>query len=116
MTGVDCIGLIMCVAIDLDLAEVTDEQFKRMSRYGPRGDIPRLIAGLNRYLTPVDTLDIGDVAHIAWGPGQEYHVAIISRLRPLSVIHAAGDRGCVTECIVHRRMSIVQGYRFKGVK
>jgi len=117
--GVDCIGLIMQVAVDMGLVSISELEFKRMSRYKTIPDIDRLIAGLNRYMIEVPDVQVGDVAHISWGPGADYHVGFVSRVEEhVHVIHACADPGRVIESAVPEDkdwMRIISYYRFKEV-
>lgn len=110
--GVDCIGLLLCVAHALGLSAYETHAYSR----NPSGyRMARLMA---HHLTRIDFTQVGpaDVLHLATVT-EPQHVAIVSRAHPLYVIHADSAAGRVVEVRLDERLlKRVRGsYRVPGL-
>jgi cell wall-associated NlpC family hydrolase len=91
-TGVDCIGLAICVAHELRISDFDIDGYGRV----PSG---RMMARMMRdMLDPVSLADAapGDLLHMAFS-GQPQHIAIMSSADPDRIIHADANIGRVVE-------------------
>ena len=111
--GVDCAGVIVCVAKELKL----DSDFEDITDY-PRMPDGRLKELLTRYLikVPFNERQIGDIVSIAWAK-EPQHLAILTE--PNKILHAygIGKNGKVVETsLVGKHLNSVKGvYRFPEV-
>lgn len=89
--GVDCAGLLMCVAYDLRLRDV------QISGYGRQPNEDEFRAALREHLVPIGYTDIlpGDV--LTFAVPIEQHIAIVSRINPIWIIHAYEKVGRVVD-------------------
>lgn len=108
--GVDCAGLVVCVAHELKLS---DFDFRA---YGPMPNASKLQMILNEQMDKIDYSDatVGDVYLMKFDK-EPQHLAIIT---DIGLIHSYADAGSVVE---HRiddywRSRIVGAYRFKKGK
>lgn len=92
--GIDCAGLLVCAAKDINMPSVPDIKGYRRS---PDGKTLRKI--LEDYLTPVslDALEPGDILLFHFDGVQPQHVAIVTTTEPLYMIHAYSVCRKVTE-------------------
>lgn len=118
--GVDCVGLVMCVARDLGITSRTDPGFKNYTGYGrsPDGHILREQLGRHMVEVPRDQMRAGDVVCVAFDLYPQ-HVGIVADYRHggFSIIHAASRHGKVieTRLLFGPAMSFVAAYRFSEV-
>lgn len=91
-TGVDCYGLLIVVAQQAGI-DVPIE-----SGYGKRPSGAHMRSRLLQYADPVPITDIqaGDILHIKFN-AQPQHLAIVSSVAPLRIIHADAIAGRVVE-------------------
>ncbi len=111
--GVDCIGLVICVASDLGLGDFSAEGYGRLPTGG------RLRAGLTDAFDTVAIADMqpGDVVLMRFA-GEPQHVAILSDMGGrLGMIHAHAAMRKVVEHGLDDvwRSRIVAVFRFKEV-
>ncbi len=86
-TGVDCLGLGVCIARDLGVDVNLDEipaDYKRLP------DGKTLIAGLDKYLGRVQTWREGDILLLALNSDWCNHLVIVTPglCRPFGIVHA----------------------------
>lgn len=113
--GVDCVGLVYCVALDLGLVE---EGEVRIPRYGPQPD-GTLLSYFEQHMVrrPVSHLAPGAVMIFSFARSP-YHAGILTSVNPSSLIHAYARRRKVVPDMVD---SVLWGrvpcalYDFKGV-
>jgi cell wall-associated NlpC family hydrolase len=119
--GVDCIGLVMCVAEEVGLLRFTSEERKRLSRYDrlPRSSTTEPL--LHQYLDPVPFGEEkpGDIPWMAWRGRRGMHAGILiwpSKTAP-RIIHVDSNAGeTVVNNIPARGIPRVLWYfKFKGV-
>ncbi|MEW5708785.1 MAG: peptidase P60 [Pseudomonadota bacterium] len=110
--GVDCAGLVICVARDLGLTD-----FDTID-YGRHADGARMRALLEAHLerVPFSEARPGDVLYL-WFVKEGQHLAFLTELDPPYVLHATAAYRKVVE---HRldetwRARVAGAYRFPGV-
>lgn len=103
--GVDCIGLAIKVAHQLDLTDFDD------TRYGRRPSGKRMKRLLRAHCLPLpfSQVEAGDLLHFATDT-DPLHVALITRVDPHYVIHAAREFGEVVE----QRLDAVMLRKLRG--
>lgn len=108
--GVDCIGLLVCAAKDAAGGEPPDAK-----AYPRRPDGVLLKASLDAHLISVDKADVkpGDIVLFQFDGVVPQHVAIISAINPIYILHSNASVKKVTE---HRmdqtwESRVVQFYR-----
>lgn len=117
--ALDCIGLLLVTALQVGVAEarmaINDPVLKSYDR---SPEPVSLIATCDRYLDPITQgeMTLGDIPVFRFKRHPQ-HFAIISELKPLSMVHALRGTGRVAE---HRiddlwRSRIVRVYRFRGI-
>jgi len=108
--GVDCAGLVACVAYDLGVRDV------RITDYTPQPDQNRFRAILREHLAPIAyaELEAGDVVTFTI-VGREQHLGIITDAAPLRFIHAYQTAGRVVEQLLDPtwRRRLRGCYRFR---
>lgn len=118
--GVDCVGLIVGVGLDLGILDLDDEKFRPWENYARTPNPAKMRQGLEFFLDPIGESEalIGDICWLEWRAGLPMHLAILSDLdgRP-AMIHAAGDIG---SCVEHDldagwHDQIVSYWRYRGV-
>lgn len=117
--GVDCLGLIGCVAADVGISNawLTDESAE-FKGYGRHPDTERIATGCARYFDPVQGVPrIGDVLLMRFD-GDPMHFGILSAVAPNYIIHAHAFARKVVENRVDDvwRSRIVRAYSFRGVE
>ena len=109
--GVDCIGLAIACAQALGLPVYDVDGYSR----APSGGMMRRL--LKAHTDPMALSDIepGDLLHMAFNE-QPQHLAIVSNLQPLRIIHADGLVGRVVEHGLDGqwRGRIRDAYRIRG--
>ena len=116
--GIDCIGLIVCVAKELGIKSRTDPNAQDVVDYGRVPDGKLLFWHLNEHLLPVEqaAMQPGDIVCVAFDKHPQ-HVGIVGDYRHggLSIIHAASKHGEVVETrlMFTAAMRFVAAFRFK---
>ena len=109
--GIDCVGLVTCVQYDLGLDDL------RLGAYNRQPDEDKFRAALLQYLDQVQfaALQLGDILTFRFVA--EQHLAFVSSLSPLSIIHAYEKVGrCIEQPVDSVWMRRLRGcYRFRGV-
>lgn len=110
--GIDCCGLLICVAWELGLSDYD------LQNYSDQPDGESLLREFNSQCTPVDTPQPGDILifKIRHFP---QHCGIMSQINDYhSVIHAYQSLNAVKEHILHDWWvkRIVAAYKFPGVE
>lgn len=122
--GIDCLGLLICVGREVGVASAYPDP--RDYKLAPDTDAMR--RGLCAHLMPVPFSErqLGDVLWFR-APLSPQHLGIISKLEPLTVIHASNAitlMRCLEQILVHGQSGPVQGasylqihgcFRFPGV-
>lgn len=108
--GIDCVGLPIVVANDLGISDFDINQYSRV----PSGHMMQRL--LSTVCTKITDIRKGDILHMAFIE-QPQHIAIVSGIDPLQIIHADTVAGKVVE---HRLddewISKIRGaYRIPGV-
>lgn len=117
--GVDCIGLVGGVALDLGLPGASEwASDKTLHCYG-RTPVPETLLGAcDRFMDRVriPEASLGDIIIMGFSYGPQ-HFAIVSRVAPNYIIHAYAQMRKVmeTKASIHGAQ-IVRAYRFKGVR
>ena len=116
--GVDCLGLIGCVAAEAGISNawITDESAE-FKGYGWQPDPARIAAGCARYFDPVNGVPrLGDVLLMKF-EAEPMHFAIVSGTEPRYMIHAHAFAQKVVENRIDDlwRSRIVRVYSFKGI-
>lgn len=94
--GVDCVGLIVGVGLNLDLFEdFSDEAFKEWNGYSRTPNPVKMGKGMMRFLRKVDEPRAGDIAWIQYREGLPMHLAILTERN--TYVHACGKTGRVIE-------------------
>lgn len=114
--GVDCAGLVICVARELGLVSPEFD----VTGYDRVPDGRSLRALCDQNLAPADCPEIGGVALVAWLDGPPQHVGIVVPYHAggLSFVHAENrrHRAVIEQRLVFgRAMRLVAAYRFPGV-
>lgn len=117
--GVDCLGLIGCVAADagIDNAWLTDESAE-FKGYGRQPDAERIAAGCARYFDPVHGVPgLADVLLMRFD-SEPMHFGLVSAINPNYMIHAHAFARKVVENRIDDvwRSRIVRAYSFRGVE
>lgn len=94
--GVDCVGLVICVARELSLVAPSFD----FTGYARAPDGVSIMAAANAHMTPVAKNDMqsGDVVVVTFDAAPQ-HLGILGNYRHggLSIIHAASKAGMVVE-------------------
>jgi len=90
--GVDCIGLLACIAKQFQISDYDETDYGRR----PSGLHMRRV--LQDNLQPIALADLreADILHMATD-NEPLHVAVVSRANPLYIIHSSSDFGKVIE-------------------
>jgi cell wall-associated NlpC family hydrolase len=88
--GVDCAGLCVCVLTELGLILSDVKNYKRI----PDGNV--FADTVNKNLTRKDNMEVGDFLIFAFD-SEPQHIAIVSQLNPLKIIHSYQKVGKVVE-------------------
>lgn len=111
--GVDCVGLVICVAREIDAVPADWD----VEGYGRVPDGKQLVHHLQQRLVPIAQaeMQLGDVVLVAFDSHPQ-HVGIVGNYLHggLSIIHASGAHGRVleTRLLFSRAMRFVAAYRF----
>lgn len=117
--GVDCIGLVGALGLHfgIDGAERWRDTPEYHS-YGRPPDPRLLLRGCAEFLDPIDIEDakLADILIMRF-EAEPMHVALVSALAPMYVVHALSRLGRVAE---HRlddgwRTNVMRAYSFRGV-
>lgn len=111
--GIDCIGLIICVAHDLKLSDFDSSNYSRQ----PAGDRMHITMAAEMDVVPREQMAPGDVVLMRFGE-EPQHVGIITDIGGrLGIIHAFAQRRMVVEHGLDDVWDsrIVAVYRFKEV-
>lgn len=93
--GIDCIGLLIKIAHSLGLSRFDIDGYSRL----PSGRMMSRLMREHMSRLAISEALPGDVLHMSFGM-QPQHVAIITKLHPVSVIHADSERGKVVEHVL----------------
>lgn len=111
--GVDCAGLLTCVAYDIELGDV------RVADYGRRPDPERAKTIIEQHMDPVPFRDLaaGDVMSFVIVRSVQ-HYGIVTEINPHQFVHAYEPAGKVIEVSLSPqwRLRLRGCYRFRGVK
>ena len=106
--GIDCAGLVIEVARELEIRSV------EITGYGREPDEEQFRRLLRQYMTPIgwDQVEAGDVLTFAFI--REQHLAIVSEREPMSIVHAYEAAGrCVEQPLDRTWLNRLRGcYRF----
>ncbi len=109
--GIDCAGLVIEVARELEIRSV------EITGYGREPDEEQFRRLLRQYMTPIgwDQVEVGDVLTFAFI--REQHLAIVSEREPMSIVHAYEAAGrCVEQPLDRTWLNRLRGcYRFPEV-
>lgn len=112
---IDCIGLPLCVAQELDLVDVQDRLITIFDyrNYGPQPVDEFIHSEFARRLIPKDTAQPGDVVTIRMSRKAICHAGIIT---DIGIIHAIKPRGVVEHSLDDRWHTRIAGiFAFPGV-
>lgn len=112
---IDCIGLPLCVAQELDLVDVQDRPIMVLDymNYGPQPADEFIHYEFSRRLIPKDTAQPGDVVTVRMSRKAICHAGIITNI---GIIHAIDGRGVVEHGLDLRWRSRIAGiFMFPGV-
>lgn len=90
--GVDCAGVPVMVAKALGLDWADAKGYARMPSNGVFG---KVVWSVLKRIT-LDQVKAGDLMTFAWR-GEEHHIAIVSQIEPIRLIHAWQEIGRVVE-------------------
>lgn len=113
--GIDCVGLIVCVARECGRIDPSVE----VTGYSRIPDGKSLMRHLHAHLDPIEKTDMqpGDVICVAFDKWPQ-HVGIVGNYwhGGLSIIHADNQRGSVieTRLMFSDYMRYVAAFRFRG--
>lgn len=116
--GVDCVGLLVGVALELGIADA--RQGARPIEFDGYGRAPNpalLLKAAEMYLDPEDGLTLGGVLLMRFHAAPQ-HFAIVSQLDPLPyIVHAYAQARKVVENRLDDlwRGRVVRHYQFRGV-
>jgi cell wall-associated NlpC family hydrolase len=96
--GVDCVGLLVCVAREAGMRVEDVEGYDRMPV--DRRLLRELDRHLERVLEGASGMRQGDVLAFSWS-GYPYHVAILTQEDPPRIMHAWVKAGAVVENQLH---------------
>jgi len=114
----DCIGLVGGVALELGIEgarEWADDP--NLHNYG-KTPMDLLLAGCDRFLTRISIHEagLGDILVMAFRRFPQ-HVAIVSQVEPMYLIHAYAQIGRVVENGVNvAQAKVVRAYRYRGIE
>ena len=107
--GVDCIGLVLLVAHDLNLTDFDIDHYSRV----PSGMMMQRKLREHCARLAISEIQPGDVLHIAYG-SQPQHLALVT---DQGMIHADNIRGVVEHGLTKYWLGKVRGaYRLPGVE
>lgn len=94
--GVDCLGLVAGIALELGIAGAyNEESFKPFRGYSRNPNPRKMGEGMNAFLIPVSSPKIGDIAWIETRERIPSHLGI--KVSENSIIHACAFAGKVIE-------------------
>lgn len=96
--GVDCVGLIVGVGLDLGImgADFGPDSFSPWAGYGRNPNPTKMLAGMQKFLKSIPAPGfVGDIVWMENRPGLPMHLAIVSAGG--NIIHACGKTGSVIE-------------------
>jgi cell wall-associated NlpC family hydrolase len=113
--GVDCIGLMAGVAVELGLVDAVTVFERERWDYNLSPDPSRMEEALRRFCEPTDYPTVGDWLHIAARGRRGTHVVLLASAK--AVIHACCDHGRVVEQPLAggAMRSLIRGYSFPGL-
>lgn len=98
--GVDCVGLIAGVGVELGLLNLPTKEVRQFWNYGRLPDPEKMGRLLEKYLIRIDSddQDIADIAWIQWRDGMPMHLAMMSKMKSRdTIIHAYSGVGKAVE-------------------
>lgn len=109
--GVDCRGLVSCIAYDLGIADV------RIDDYDRQPDERRFRTEVRRHLDSIQFAELRPGDMLTFWFGGERHFGVVSAIEPLTIVHADEGVGRVIETPVDQAMLLrVRGcWRYRGV-
>ena len=94
--GVDCLGLVAAVAIELDIGgKYSKDSFIPYMRYSRNPNPNHMRKAMHQFLIPVEVPQIGDIAWIETRENIPSHLGIMTS--PKTIIHADAFSGKVIE-------------------
>ncbi|OLE54576.1 MAG: hypothetical protein AUG51_07785 [Acidobacteria bacterium 13_1_20CM_3_53_8] len=114
-TGLDCAGLVICVAQAFGCFRGLD--YRPHSSPSTSGAFPAAVQRETQRI-PAASAKPGDILYLSFKGMRAAHVAIVSALSPLRVIHAGDMTEKVIEAPLNARLKqfIVCAYQFRGLK
>ena len=117
--GVDCIGFVGGVALELGIAEATQWLADRTcAAYGRIPDSAMLLGACERYLDPIRPAEAlpGDVLVMRFDADPQ-HFALLSALDPRYIVHAFAQARRVVENRLDDAWSrrVCRAFRFRGI-
>ncbi len=89
--GVDCAGLLTCTAYDLHMRDVI------VSGYSREANEAMFRALLAEHCDPIAFAELAPGDILTFALPKEQHLALLSRVKPLWIIHAYEKAGCCVE-------------------
>jgi cell wall-associated NlpC family hydrolase len=114
-TGLNCAGLIVCVAHDLGL---TDVEFPGKSNFTKEDPLDELFGAHLDKLDDWKEAQAGDVLSVAY-ESDPHHCGFVSKVNQFGVyfIHATRNHGIIEHRLYGKLLrSIAAGYRVRGLK
>lgn len=114
--GIDCVGLVICVAQDLRLSEFDYTDYRRM----PDVTLFRSLLREHLDIKPKNSAVLGDVLAFSYDRGRLQHLGIVSGMCPFKMIHCHHKHGVREDTIntvnIGRALRWIGTYSFKGVE
>lgn len=89
--GIDCAGLLTCVAYDLRMRDVRINGYSRE----PNEELFRAL--LAEHCDPIAFSDLAPADILTFAMPREQHLALVSQINPILIIHAYEKAGRCTE-------------------
>lgn len=109
--GIDCRGLVSCVAYDLGLMDV------RIDDYDRQPNETRFRAEVRKHMDPIPFSQLLPGDALTFFFGAERHFGLVTKIDPLTIVHAYEAVGRCVEQAVDQTISLrIRGcYRYRGV-
>lgn len=116
--GVDCVGLIAMVGINLGILNLTISELEKYSNYARLPNPAKMGKLLKEHLCEISKASLGDIVWIEWRRNLPMHLALLGEFKNrTTLIHAAGNIGKVVEhTLTHEWRSRIAGrFRYPGL-
>jgi hypothetical protein len=116
--AIDCLGVVLGVAVALDLVDLTEREMQVLSQYRLVPNVPEMLRLLKIKVIEEGECEVGAIAHVSWDRNSPaYHTGIVTDYgtKGIALVHSRGYPSAqVVEELIPRKMVPVGFYKYKG--